>query len=234
MATSPDDTRAALTVVTAAAVAEVRQVADAAGESPTATRAALFAAVPLIVPEYGNAAGALALDWFEELREEAAPNRSFTPTLTLVTDDDLDAMIARTTRSLYEIEQGIRDDLEEALAEALAGIEAETQKAVATGFWDTTTDNVVADEDARGWQRFARPGACKFCLMCAERGGVYTRQTANFSAHTNCHCVARPCWDADAPEATAIQYIAAKRGRSAKERAQLREYLNQNFPDAPG
>lgn len=234
MATSPSDVRAALTVVTAEAVAETQAVANLA-DSPAATRAALFAAVPIIVPDYADAAGSLALDWFEELRADAAPPRSFAPRIvTTVNDDDLTTMVATTTRSLYEIEQGFRDDLDTAVAQMMSELEGEIQKAVASGFWDTMTENSAADPDAVGWRRYARPGACKFCKMLAGKGAVYSEDTARFAAHASCHCLAGPSYDPDAPKATAMQYVASKKRRTAKERAALRAYLNQHFPDARG
>lgn len=40
-----------------------------------------------------------------------------------------------------------------------------------------------------GWRRVARPGACAFCQMLASRGAVYSKETADFQAHTpNCRC----------------------------------------------
>lgn len=233
--TPPSEVRAALTVVTASAVAEVQQVAQKAAESPATTRAALFAAVPLIVGDYFDGSSALALDWFEEIREDASPPHLFTPTpAALLDDDSLSTMVAVTTRPLFDVEQRIRDDVESAFKESLAAIEAEVQKSVATGFWDTIVENSEDDPDAVGWQRFARPAACKFCLMLADKGAVYTETTANFAAHTNCHCVAGPSYDPDAPRASVMQYVASARRRTDAQRAALREYLNQNFPDAPG
>lgn len=238
MATSPDRVRRALAVVTTAASTEARRVAQAAGNKPSEVRAALFAAVPLIVGDYADGAGSLAVEWYEELREDANPSPLFDPQpLALVTDDDVAAMIARTTEPLFDLEREqarVLGDIERELAASLDAMAAEIQREVAAGFRDTITGNTQADPAAVGWQRHARPDGCKFCVMLASRGAVYTAKTARFAAHTNCGCVAGPSFDPDAPHADVMQYVASRKRRSDAERAALREYLNEHFPDAPG
>lgn len=240
MPTKPDRVRRGLQLVTTAAQADIRAVAAAAkGESPATIRAALFAAAPLLVNEYGDGAAALSLDWYEELREAARVSDRFTPRpLRSVTDSDVAAMVAEATAALHDIEDRIASEAERLVDEAtrtsLTLIEGGLQKQVADGFWSTTTGNVARDPGAVGWQRFARGAACKFCLMLAGRGAVYRESTANFAAHDGCHCVSGPSFDPEAPKADVMQYVAAKRQRTEKERADLREYLNHNFPDAPG
>jgi hypothetical protein len=236
--TTPNRVRKGLAVVTAAALADLRAVA-ASGRTPSEIRASLFAASPLIVGDYGDGAAALALDWYDELRDAASPRHRFTPTsLATVAEDKVASSVAWATASLYDLDQDLsrmtEELLQQATRESLALLEPVVQKDVAGGFWDTMTGNSVADPDAVGWQRFTRDGACKFCLMLAGRGDVYTQATANFAAHTTCHCVAGPSFDSDASLATAMQYVASKATRTDAERAALRDYLNQNYPDAPG
>ena len=229
--TPPSDVRTGLTVVTAAAVADARTVA-AAGSSAEEVRAALFVAAPLIVSDYADGASALALDWYEELREAANPPKQFTPTpLSLVTDDDVRASVARSTVTLRAVSD---DSLADAIEVSLTLLDSELRKLVASGFWDTMTGNSTEDPSALGWRRYARVGACKFCLMLADKGAVYTKRTANFAAHTDCHCLAGPEFDFDAPLANAMQYLASRRKRTPAQKAALREYLSENFPDAPG
>lgn len=195
----------------------------------------MFAALPLIVGEYAPGSASLALDWFEEIRDEASPRRPYRPTPRLnVTDDDVTAMVASLTESLRDIERQINVDTERMLVQLEADLEAAVQKQVAAGFWDTVTENTTEDPDAVGWQRFTRDGACKFCSMLADRGAVYTETSVRFAAHTTCHCVVGPSYDPDAPKADVMQYLASRRTRTPEERAALRAYLNKNFPDAPG
>lgn len=252
MATSPRRVRSALLRVTGGARAELRAVARRAAEEPAQFRAALFAAAPLIVSEYAPGASTLALDWYEEIREEAAPRRLFTPTPRLnVTDEDVAAVVARTTEALRDFDRGdfekeFAAEAEKFMAESMRQIESEVQQAVANAFRDTVIENTKDDPDAVGWRRFARPEACKFCLMLAARGAVYTEATARFAAHGangrdgrkggDCMCIAGPAFGGQEiwAEATPMQYVASRKTRTPERRAELREYLNHNFPDAPG
>lgn len=249
MASTPSRVRRALRIVAQAAAADLRSVANAASESgsPSEIRAALFAATPLIVSDYTDGSSALAIDWYEELRDAAQARGQFSPNpLVLVTDDELAAIVAETTSALHDIERGIEEDLEAALAESLELLEAEIQEEVAQAFRDTMTGNVERDPAAVGWRRFARPEACKFCLMLAARGAVYTEATARFAAHGavmrgnrkggNCMCIAGPAFGGKEiwAEATPMQYVASQSERTPEQQAALRDYLNANFPDAPG
>lgn len=247
MATSPERVRRALLRVTTAAQREARRVAKVAAQEPTQFRAALFAATPLIVSEYAPGASTLALDWYEDLRQEVAPRTLFTPTpRLLVSDDDVAGIVARVTKDLANFERQADADVERLMADSTKLLEAEVQRQVATAFRDTVTENTKDDPAAVGWRRFARPEACKFCLMLAARGAVYTEKTARFAAHGammrngrkggECMCIAGPAFGGKEiwAEATPMQYVASKRERSTADKARLREYLNHNFPDAPG
>jgi hypothetical protein len=234
MPTPPDVVRAGLVVVTGAAQADLRAISRATSD-PAEWRAAMFAAAPLVVSEYSPAAAALSLDWFEEIRSEAAVSGGFSPTPRLnVTDEDVAAMVANVTESLRDIERQVAEQIEQMLADLTAQLELAVQKEVAAGFWDTVTENAAEDPDAVGWQRYAQGAACKFCVMLAHRGAVFTESTVRFAAHDGCSCLAGPSYDPAAPKASAMQYTASKRTRTEKERADLRAYLNHNFPDAPG
>lgn len=225
----------------------MRAVTAAAVQEPSQFRAAMFAATPLIVSEFSPGASTLALDWYEELREEIAPRRLYTPTpRLLVTDDDVAAMVARVTEVLRDLKQETDAEVERLMAESSRLLEAEVQRQIAIGFRDTIVENTKDDPGSVGWRRFARPEACKFCLMLAARGAVYTASTARFAAHGaemrggrkggECMCIAGPAFGGKEiwAEATPMQYVASQRERSAEDKVRLREYLNQNFPDAPG
>jgi|SRR5689334_6709088 len=236
---TPEHARSGLALVTTAAIAATR-AAIAHAKSPKEVRGALFAAVPLIVNHYIDGSAALAVDWYEEHRDAASPPHSFTPQpLTVVREDKLTSAVAFATGELHDLEQraaaAVTDaQVAEATDRALQVLEPVVQKATASGFRDTVTGNTTVDPDAEGWQRFARSGGCKFCLMLAERGAVYTQSSVRFAAHGNCNCVVGPSFDPNAPRASVMQHVASKRKRTAKERAALRDYLNHNFPDAPG
>lgn len=231
MATSPNRVRTGLSIVTGAAVADARIVAESGG-SAAEVRAALFEATPLIVSDYADGAAALALEWYDELREDAALRRPYAPEpLRLVTDDEVRAEVAVSTVALRTASP---EDLPVAITTSLRLLEGGLSKMVASGFWDTMTVNATRDPSALGWRRYARAGACKFCVMLAGRGAVFKESTVRFAAHGSCHCLAGPEFDQSAPLASAMQYTASEPTRTPEQRAALRSYLNENFPDAPG
>ncbi|MCW2785238.1 MAG: hypothetical protein JWP74_1755 [Marmoricola sp.] len=237
MATPPSEVRTGLQLVTAASVREVQQVV-AAQDGPQATRSALLVAVPLIVGEYIDGSSALALDWYEELREEAAPPSPFSPNpFTVVRDEYLGNAVAWATQPLVDVGEQLARlteefdrEVQQATDLMLARLEPVVQKEVAAGFWDTVTQNVREDPAAVGWARFTRPGACSLCRMLADKGAIYTETTVRFAAHTGDHCVTRPAFSADeGPEASVMQYMASKKRRTAAEKARLREYLKKHY-----
>lgn len=234
MTTSPEVVRAELAIVTAAALAELDDML--AGASPDEALRAMFAAVGLVVPSYYDAAGALAVDWYEELREASSPTTSYRP--AIIGDPDTTWI----EREVAKFRSQIDTSIETGAAALLDEARRLAEKEVARGFRDTVVGNTRQDTEAIGWSRVTRPGACKFCLMLADKGAVYrSESTAIFAAHGDCHCAARPEFrnGEHGPEANAVQYAASSR-RARDERVQaarnakVREYLNANYPDARG
>lgn len=230
MATRPDQIRNGLTLITAAAAAELRQVADAYAE-PQAQSAALFVAAPLIVSEYMDGSSALALDWYEELREESPATSPFVPQpVTTLREDYIGNVVGWATKPLLEAVPDVLADIEAEMVLALAKIEAEIQKEVAAAFRETIVENVQDDPDAVGWRRFARPQACNFCRLLADKGAIFKADSARFAAHTNCHCLAAPVFDGQPGEQASVeQYTASRRTRTPAERQALREYLADKY-----
>lgn len=195
----------------------------------------LYTLLPFLIPSYYDAAGTLALAWYDELRAESNPATAFEPTIISRANTD---WIERELRAFQrEAAREVESDMERLTSEIIAEAEALVQKEVARGFRDTIDGNASRDPEAIGWSRHTRPEACKFCLMLARGSVVYrTERAARFAAHTNCHCVARPEFanGQHGPEASVRQYVASQRERTDEERAKLRDYLNGKFPDAPG
>lgn len=229
MATPPESVRAELALVTATAASEIRNAAPDLSSDPLQ---GTLEALGLLVPSFYDAAGALAVDWYDERRTEASPSTAYAP--TIIGDPATDWI----DREVEKLMRSIEDETQRAVDEAVALAEKE----VARGFRDSILGNLRSDEDALGWSRVARPGACKFCSMLADKGSVYrSESTAIFGAHPNCNCAARPEFrnGEHGPEASAIQYLASS-GRARSEKAQaarnarVRAYLNKNYPDSPG
>jgi len=231
VATAPDLIRGRLVTVTEAVAKDLADVATST--EPDRAPAAVLAALPLIVPSYYDAAGALAVDWYDELRDAARPTTRYAP--TSIGDPTTDWI----EREVAKFQKQLSSDLnvEEMSARLVDEITALTEKEVAYGFRDSILGNTRQDQDALGWSRVARPGGCKFCVMLASNDAWYRREaTATFAAHKNCHCAAQPVFrnGARGPEASVVQYLAQTSSRTPAERAKVRAYLNKNFPDAPG
>lgn len=235
MATSPDAVRVELAVITTAAATDL--ASELAGISLDRQVATALSALPLLVPSYYDAAGSLAVDWYDELRDESRPSSLYVPNIIGdPTTDWIEREVAKFQRELDAEAASLALDLEAETQKVLDEIAALAEKEIARGYRDSILGNARQDEDAIGWSRIARPGACKLCKMAADRGAVYREETASFAAHKNCHCVSRPEFRGGnhGHEASVEQYLAAKKRRSDAERARLRAYLNEHYPDSPG
>lgn len=234
MATSAEAVRSELQVTMAASTADL--VAEAAGAPPDLALARMIDALDLIIPSYYDAAASLAVDWYEELREESKPSGLYVP--RIIGNPSMDWIEREVEKFRREAEAGIEAEM----AAMARELERLAEKEVARGFRDSITGNARLDSEAIGWSRVTRPGACKFCLMLADRGAVYrSESTAIFAAHSNCHCASRPEFrnGEHGEEANAVQYLASsKRARDSRVQAQrnakVRAYLNANYPDARG
>lgn len=242
MATPPSDVRGALTVVTAAGAAEIAGIGAQAG--PQAVEV-LLEAVPGIVSYYLDGSAALAMDWYEELRSEASVSRPFD--LAPVVPLNIALIRDQIEKTVREVEKELASELDATVQrETVARVAQFAEREIAGGFRETVVENSKRDPESVGWRRFARPGACKLCRMLAARGAIYSASTARFAAHgavTNgkktggdCKCVAGPAFRGEPVtyEASAMQYVASRQTRTEKQRATLRAYLNENYPDSPG
>ncbi|MBF4602826.1 hypothetical protein [Curtobacterium sp. VKM Ac-2884] len=225
---TPDESRADLQLVTAAAVEDAQAVFATTSGAPEARRLQLLDTVPGLIGYYSDGSAALAADFYEETREIARARTAFQVTLT-VADRVVKIRrgIAWAAEPLFG-ETGDGDDVDSRLAQVV-------QLETARPYRDTVLGNRKRDPDAIGWAR-ATAGGCKFCRMLADRGAVYRERSASFAAHPNCHCTAYPVFRGGdhGPEANAMQYVASRRSRTPAQQAVLREYLNENYPDIPG
>lgn len=219
------ESRQALNLVADAAVATSMQLLQSTSGSPEQRRYDLLGGVPEVIGYYQDGTGALAADFYEEERAAANVAGSFTAEIVLVDRTvKIRRAIAWASEPMFE-----GDDV-------LAGkrLGQVVQLETARPFRDTVTTNANRDPQAIGWRRIAS-GGCKFCAMLAARGAVYKESTAHFAAHEHCHCSVAPAFVGyDGPSASVEQYRASRRNRTPAQRAQLREYLNEHFPDLPG
>lgn len=158
----------------------------------------IYTYVPVIAERYGLAAGALAADWYDELRDAAEVSGYFRASPAELPD------IGR-----YEALAGwaaTKDDVETLV---VGGV----QRIIANAHRETVMRSAFADPRAEGWARFSGggDGSCPFCFMLISRGAVYTDRTAKFGAHDHCNCAAGPVWKGRRSEVDKYRKSARRR-----------------------
>lgn len=156
---------------------------------PDLVQAALFEYVPALCSEYGDMAATVAADWFEELRAAEGVTGSFrAPLAPSVPVEQVNARLGFATRASGPLWLGDSATLTTFLAMMA------NEYALQPGR-DTVMQ--AAHKDNAAYARVPEPGACKFCLMLASRGFVYSKDTAGGTKkfHGKCRCNAVPVWD---------------------------------------
>lgn len=214
--------RRALSLVTGAAVGAGHKLFGSLSGSPEQVRAALLDGVPEVVGYYSDGSAALAADFYDEQREQANAAGAYTAEPVVVDRTvKVRRAVAWASRPLFT---ELAVTVEQRLAEVI-------QFEVARPYRDTITTNTRNDPAAVGWRRVTN-NCCGFCSMLARRGAVYREATARFASHPHCDCSAEPVFVGGdtGPEASVMQYVASKRGRTAAQKADLRDYLATYYP----
>ncbi|MGV0805802.1 VG15 protein [Mycolicibacterium setense] len=204
-----------LEAVTALALADLADVWEL---PPETLSVALMDLLPAAADTFGVATAALAADWYDELREaEEIPGdfRAIVPVLELGGD----ALAGWATEPLRAAEP----DIEIARFRAEGGL----QKRMANAANLTLTTSATEDPQARGYMRRTRPNACRFCVMVASRGGVFTRASATFACHERCYCEAVPAWGGR-PRPVG-PYKRSDRPSTPEDRARVRAWIADNL-----
>jgi hypothetical protein len=156
---------------------------------PDLVQAALFEYVPGLVSEYGDIAASVAADWYEDMRDAEGVTGSFrAPLAPSVPLEQVNSRIGYATRANGPLWLG-----DSATLSAFLGMMT-NEYALQPGR-DTVMQ--AAHKDNAAYARVPEPGACKFCLMLASRGFVYSKSTAGGTKkfHGKCRCNAVPVWD---------------------------------------
>lgn len=150
-------------------------------ETAAAVEAALRDVLPALVDEYGAAAGTIAADWYDDLRDAAGVRGRFTAIPAAIEQTGTQALVGW---ALTEAQ-----DMTSLQTLILGG----TQRRIANFSRLTVSRSSIEDPQARGWVRVGNP-RCDFCRMLIGRGAVYTEATVGFDAHDHCNCAAAPAW----------------------------------------
>ena len=194
---------------------------------PESVRSDLLDIAPTVIFTYTDGSSALAADWYDDVREEASPPKLYLAE-PFVADrsQKVHNMVAWASQPLFD---------GEGMDKVALRLLPEAQKEIARPFRDTITTNTHRDPASVGWRRIASGSGCKWCRALADKGAIFKESTARFAAHSHCHCSAAPVFDGeDGQEASVMQYVASQRVRTKAEKKALRDYLNENYPDAPG
>ena len=228
MALSAPDARLALVAVTSAGVTEAETLLGRLDGSPDQVRAALFDTVPALIDHYSLGSSALAVDWYDDLREEAgAPGRFTSEPVIPDRVAKVGNMLGWATEPLY----AATPDPAQVGLRLLPAVQYE----IALPNRETLTTNVRRDPAANGWRRVASGSGCRFCRMLTGRDVLYRKEsTARFASHTNCSCTAQPVFQGQGgEEASVLQYVQSERKSrwsAEKRRAEnkkLRDYLDE-------
>lgn len=191
-----------------------RQVTTAA-----LARQALNDVLPMLIATYGDAAVAIATDWYDEARMASDVPGAFRAIPPPARDPGVRALIGW---SLSEA-----TSLDTVLPLVVGGV----TKRIANAARDSVQGSAVADPRSDGWQRLATPGSCDFCRMIAQRGAVFRESTVNFGAHDSCLCQAAPAFKGRPRPVD--QYVPSLKRRPVETReadnARAREWIANNL-----
>lgn len=185
--------RAGNDVVAANVESELRQVmARIDFTDPLVAREALFTAVPPLVERWGDVAASAAAEWFEEFRGSQGMSGSFRAQLAAgVPADMVNARLGYATRDSGHLFAG-------QIAEFGNFLSLMVNEYTMKPGHDTVMYNAKRDKAA--FARVPEPGACKWCLMLASRGFVYSHKTVDQTKdgerfHGHCRCHSMPVYD---------------------------------------
>lgn len=224
--TSSPPLRESLITVTGLAVQELAPV----WRLPTTDLTqALFDVVPGVVQKWNLAAASVAADWYDEIRDREAIAGRFTAIVPDLGDQGAQALAGWGADALKAPSEQAPVNLDQLspVESAQYRVEGGLQKRLVNAANLTVTESAKADPKARGYMRRTRPGACRFCLMVASRGAVYTKSSATFACHEHCHCEAVPAWGGKALPVG--PYKPSDRPMNAADRARVRAWIRANL-----
>ena len=134
------------------------------------------------VAEYGQAAAAVAVDFYNSVRPAGSP--PFNPVPVVRADLVLPGSLNWTTSPL------LTDDWQKALDRSAAEIQKDIYAAMVDTIGEAATEDPLDVRFAR-WPR--NPDPCAWCVLRASKGAVYwSETTAERGDHLKCGCEVTP------------------------------------------
>lgn len=225
---SARESRAALQLLTSDALGATEDLFSRLNGPPEQRRLVLLETVPGLIDYYSDGSAALAADLYEEERDQAGVTKLY------AVEPIVDDRVVKQRRGIAWAADPLFSNEEAAAASALtlSRLSEIVQPEVARPYRETIRLNRQQDPEAVGWKRVTN-GGCGFCRFLASRGAVYREATVRFASHPRCHCTAVPVFlgNDTGEEASVLQYVASKRSRTPAQKARLREYVSEFFPD---
>lgn len=220
---------------------------------PEAVRNALLEFVPLLVAEYGQAAAALAMEWYEQLRFESGASGSFVAAAVLasaITPERVEAKVRYAAGHLFDRTYEVEDEgrlivvrKPASPAKALASLTGATDKYVKQYGRETVAWN--AQREGVRWARVPTGAkTCSWCLILASRDAAYLSERSALSRadgdkyHGWCDCQAVPIRpDEDYPEGYLPSdyydmYQVARDAAGSGDMRDIAAAMRREFPDA--
>jgi hypothetical protein len=227
VATSAAEARRALQTLTALAKRDLLALwAALDGLSAQQTRDALTDLLPALGDRYGDAAAALAADWYEELRDAAEARGRFTPVLAQAPDAGRwESLAGWAVGPLF----GATPDRAGALTLLAGGL----QRSIADQHRLTVVQSSAEDPAASGWRRVGVGENCGFCRMLIDRGHVYTEASVTFRSHDHCNCAASPEFASNVVKVSREPYRQSQKTRNdatkAKDNARAYDFIAEHY-----
>lgn len=209
---TPQQLREETAATAALAIAEMESLIRSLPEA--AVREALLDILPGLILNYAETAAVVAAEWYDEHREDLGIGGGFEAFIPDLRDPGVEVLVRWAEAEA------------QSTLTRLSLIEGGVFRRVENGSRAAVIENVAADPQGRGYQRYARVSAsgCGFCQMLAGRGNVYrSANGASFAAHDSCRCVAVPAFGGE--PVPVRPYEPTSRNITDADRARVREWL---------
>lgn len=200
---------------------DVRELTDTASDdlallwrqvrNATEAETALRDILPALIDTYGSAAGTLAANWYDDLRDKVGPRGRFIAIPADIKDSGAQALIG------WSLDEATDYSAFQSL------VVGGTQRRVTNFSRATLTGSSAADPASVGWKRIGG-GECEFCQMLISRDQLYSEATADFASHDHCKCSAYPLIKGAEP-IRVKDYVKSTRNITDADRARVRAYI---------
>jgi hypothetical protein len=187
-------------------------------------RDALMALLPVLAGTYGDAAGALGADWYDDMRAEAEVRGTFRAEPAPLPGTARFEALAR-----WGVDPLFRPNPDPAAALVL--LSGGMQRTIADAHRLTVVESSLRDPAAEGWRRIGQGDNCGFCNMLIGRGAVYKEATVTFKSHDHCNCIAGPAFDPGRTVPTIARDMSQRRlsdETKRKNNARAYEWIKAN------